>query len=172
MDKDPNGEVEGLISWLRGQGFQQVREDYSEQDFGNWVRELHGPDVWVRVVRERGEWLLDAAINGSIEWFGMDAWSECLATNHVFQGVSPREQSEFLRQHLTVMRKAASGDPALLGCLEGAQRRILTSQFGPLPKTLPGQTMKLVPPADGTKVWQEAAARLAREKHRRRKNKS
>jgi hypothetical protein len=171
MERDPNEEVEGLISWLRGQGFHQVHEDYSEQDFGNWARELHGSDVWVRVVRERGEWLLDAAISGSIEWFGMDAWSECLATNQVFQGTTPREQSEFLRQHLSAMKKAASGDRALLGCLEGAQRRILTNQFGPLPKALPGQTMKLAPPADD-KSARHAAARLAQEQYRRRKSKS
>jgi hypothetical protein len=169
MDRDPNEQVEGLISWLRGQGFQQVREDYSDLAFGNWVRELHGPDVWIRVVRDRGEWFFEATVSGSTDWFGINAWSECLTTRQVIEGISPRDQSEFLRQHLKAMKERASGNRTLLACLEDAQRHVQARRIGPLPNTMLGQTMKLAPPADAAKAQQEAAARLARKKHSRRK---
>jgi hypothetical protein len=172
MSRETDAEIETLVQWLSAQGFSLSREQYSKQDFGNWFREFHGPDIWLRLTRERGEWLIAATTAGATSWFSLDAWERCLARESGKEAADRQAPPDgaFLQRRLHAMRYAAVADASSLRrCLEAAQKDMRMHGRPSLPPEAFARGAMLSPDSVSEEMRQEASARLARRSHNRRR---
>jgi hypothetical protein len=155
------------VQWLEQAGLKLRREVYSEKDFGNWLRELVEPGISIRIVRDRLEWFVEAS-PGSGEWYGIEEWSSCLGQR--LQVNSPvSDAMEFVRDNIPRMRAAARSRPRLEACLQREHAMVMARSGGP-PDLGPNEPAILMPPKNAETIRREAAARLARERRRRKTN--
>jgi hypothetical protein len=164
--------IEAMVADLVEQGIQLVTDSYSAESFGDWLREFHSPDLWIRVVRERGQWSVEAAPSGSTRWFSFEAWAVCVEGVLPPDNASPARFSESVRASVPRLRAAVRADNSLVGRLERAGQEILARHLTRVPKRGFGATAVLGASASSSDVRQEAARRLAQEKLRRRKQRS
>lgn len=162
--------IDRLVMELTEQGYKLVSESYSARDFGNWFREFHSPDLWVFVLRERGEWSVQAAPSGSALWTGPQEWAACVKGIAVGDVSSPGLLSEFVRSSLPVLRAALLADRSLRSRLEREKREMLARRLGgKVPEKGVGATAVLGPTASSTDASRQAARRLGEAKLKRRK---
>jgi hypothetical protein len=160
-DADP--QIEELIHWLIGLGFRIVEDSYSEASFGDWLRVLHNATFVVQVIRDRGQWYVEAG--NESRRFSMGAWSASLGLPQLEQLATSREQIIFMRKNLPRMQQAMKEDRSLAGRLWDVQRQATGLPDG---LALSGGG-RLAPSVNKAQFQREAAARLVRAKrtHRR-----
>jgi hypothetical protein len=165
-DRRADNSIEEFVRWLGSQGFLVTEDVYSERDFGNWSREFSGHGIGVRVVRDRGQWFVEARGPGS-KWFSIQAWSQCLDDDSGISA-SVQEQMAFVSRSLGKMQTAATSGGSVESCLEREQRKLIAAEIDLPPGLDPNQPSVLRPPVDAGAMQREAAARLARRRVKRR----
>ena len=45
----PDEAIEAFVAWLTDAGYRIRRDEFSERDSGNWLRELAGQEIAVRI---------------------------------------------------------------------------------------------------------------------------
>lgn len=67
-------EVRSLLHQLRARGYVVIQQLYTERSFGNALIDLQRGCTRVRVVRDRGQWLLDMCGARDEEWWAPAVW--------------------------------------------------------------------------------------------------
>ncbi len=89
-----------LVGWLTDQGFALVEELRAPESFGNWFLLYERGPCRVRLVRDRGQWILDISGPDRDEWFDVDIWLSCL------EGRNPPTGPYKLDEHVALLRKS------------------------------------------------------------------
>jgi hypothetical protein len=101
-------DIEALLHDLKQRGFTVIEERYDPQSFGNVLVRLEHDQTAVRIVRDRGEWRIDIAGPGQLDWFGPSIWQGFL-DEHVqsFDVLSSfDEEASFLARNLSLIEDA------------------------------------------------------------------
>jgi hypothetical protein len=106
--------LERLLRTLEDRKFQVDVERFDRASFGNAMLEAGDGRVSVRMIRERGDWNLDARSAGWGEWFPVSAWRALFEDSAgPVEPMASTEQAEYLLEHLDrVVEVAARGDAA------------------------------------------------------------
>lgn len=74
-------EVRSLLQQLRARGYVVLHHLYAEQSFGNALIDLPRGCTRVRVVRDRGQWLVDMCDARDQQWYAPAVWRAWLTSS-------------------------------------------------------------------------------------------
>ena len=104
-----------LVSELESSGYQRV-EQRSSAGFGDELIAFAREALSVRLVRDRGQWFVEASPVGGEDWFDADVWHSALTeTVPPSEPRSSEEQARLMRDDLPAIsaRVVASAAPAV-----------------------------------------------------------
>jgi len=165
-DRHPDEAIEAFVAWLMGAGYKIRRDEFSERDFGNWLRELAGQEIAFRIVRERFNWYIEIAPIGG-GWYGIQEWSSCLRRN-LDDGVEVSRAIDFVKENLGRIQAAARNPTSIESCLRQAHQRLITAQLDVPPGVDLSLPAVLRPPINAAAIRRQAAERLARQRKKKR----
>jgi hypothetical protein len=71
-------EVRAVTDALAERGYRPVNERYDAGSFGNLLMVLERDAALVRLVRDRGQWFIEATPRGADDWFAPVVWHAAL----------------------------------------------------------------------------------------------
>ncbi len=116
-------DLAALVEWLTGQGFALVEEMRAPESFGNWLILYERGPCRVRLVRDRGQWILEIAGPDRDEWFDADIWLSCLEGSNPPTGpYNLDEQVALLKKLLARIDDALRTRASIGDCLRQRRR--------------------------------------------------
>ena len=109
--------LEALAAALEAEGLDRRERPPDPESFGDQVVTLHGDDLAVRLVRDRGEWTIELAHPSWDEWFDPDVWRAQIEGTDPMEPSAVGEQAAWVRDELGAVRRAAA-EPATLDRLD------------------------------------------------------
>lgn len=103
-----------LVNVLVTNGYEQV-EQRAPASFGDELVTFSRDAVSIRLVRDRGQWVVEASPNGGEDWYDADTWRAALT--EVESPDEPRaadEQARILRDDMAAISAAVRKSPSTL----------------------------------------------------------
>ena len=127
-DRSMTTTADDFIAELVGLGFELAETKYDESHFGDSVVTVFKGNLRVRVVRDRGVWLVQLSPGESNEWFSPMVWNAYL--NRDIGSLTTPDFSEQCRITIEGLERveAMLGDPHLVGQLRVYSRERYAAQ--------------------------------------------
>jgi hypothetical protein len=123
--------LQKLREWLEMEGFDLIESQYRDSDFGNTLLLFRRHGLSIRMIRDRGQWFVEAADADVTEWFSPMVWRAYL-DGRVGAITTPTidEQCQMFEDDLERIQIAISTDPDVFEHLRSCRAERAQSRRG------------------------------------------